>query len=149
MGRMARLRQALTDRILVLDGAMGTMLQAANLSASDFGGSALEGCNEHLNLTRPDVVRHIHAAYFDAGADIVLLVEIADSDVRRDRAKLLVYARAGVRELWLVDLTTDTIEVHREPAPDGYRLVRRVQRGETLTVEAFPDVRIPAAEILR
>lgn len=82
-------------------------------------------------------------------ADIFVLVEIADSEVRRDRAKLLVYARASVRELWLVDLTTDTIEVHREPAPDGYRLVRRVLRGETLTVEAFPDVHIPVTEILR
>ena len=68
---MTRLRQALTERILVLDGAMGTMIQAASLSAADFGGAALDGCNEHLNLTRPDVIRGIHAAYFDAGADIV------------------------------------------------------------------------------
>ena len=50
---------------------MGTMIQAANLSAADFGGPALEGCNEHLNLTRPDVIRAIHAAYVDAGADLV------------------------------------------------------------------------------
>src|SRR5438128_12685860 len=71
MRTMARLRHALADQILVLDGAMGTMLQAANLSAADFGGAALEGCNEHLNLTRPDVIRGIHAAYFDAGADLV------------------------------------------------------------------------------
>jgi 5-methyltetrahydrofolate--homocysteine methyltransferase len=66
-----RLREALTRRILVLDGAMGTMLQAAGLTAEDFGGPALEGCNEHLNLTRPDVIRRIHAAYYDAGADVV------------------------------------------------------------------------------
>lgn len=82
-------------------------------------------------------------------ADIFLVVEVADSSIERDRAKLLVYARAGVRELWLVDLTTDTIEVYREPAPDGYRLVRRVLRGDMLTVEAFPDVHIPVTEILR
>ncbi len=69
---MRDLRRALTERILVLDGAMGTMIQAANLSAEDFGGAALEGCNEHLNLTRPDVIRGIHAAYFDAGADLRL-----------------------------------------------------------------------------
>src|SRR5918996_725820 len=68
---MARLRQALQQRILVLDGAMGTMIQAADLRAADFGGAALEGCNEHLNLTRPDVVRAIHRAYLDAGADCV------------------------------------------------------------------------------
>src|SRR5688572_11824397 len=50
---------------------MGTMVQARGLTASDFGGPTYEGCNEHLNLTRPDVVREIHAAYFDAGADMV------------------------------------------------------------------------------
>src|SRR5438128_8839275 len=68
---MSSLRDALGQRILVLDGAMGTMIQAAGLTAADFGGPAYEGCNEHLNLTRPDVIRSIHAAYFDAGADII------------------------------------------------------------------------------
>ncbi|MHB8509567.1 MAG: methionine synthase [Candidatus Dormibacteria bacterium] len=62
---------ALTERILVLDGAMGTQLQVADLSAADFGGPELEGCNENLVLTRPDVVSRIHADYFAAGADIV------------------------------------------------------------------------------
>jgi len=68
---MSRLREAVTQRILVLDGAMGTMIQAANLEPGDFGGARYEGCNEHLNLTRPDVIRSIHAAYFEAGADLV------------------------------------------------------------------------------
>src|SRR5438128_55268 len=68
---MSSLRDALGQRILVLDGAMGTMIQAAGLTAADFGGPAYEGCNEHLNLTRPDVIRRIHAAYLDAGADII------------------------------------------------------------------------------
>jgi 5-methyltetrahydrofolate--homocysteine methyltransferase len=68
---MSRLREAVTQRILVLDGAMGTMIQAANLGAEDFGGARYEGCNEHLNLTQPDVIRSIHAAYFEAGADLV------------------------------------------------------------------------------
>jgi 5-methyltetrahydrofolate--homocysteine methyltransferase len=67
----ARLRDALSRRILVLDGAMGTMLQAARLTAADFGGAEFEGCNEHLNATRPDVVRGIHAAYAAAGADLI------------------------------------------------------------------------------
>ncbi len=67
----ARLRQLLQERILVLDGGMGTMLQEAQLSADDFGGPELEGCNEHLVLTRPEVIQGIHEAYFDAGADIV------------------------------------------------------------------------------
>jgi 5-methyltetrahydrofolate--homocysteine methyltransferase len=65
------LRELLGQRILVLDGAMGTMLQQRNLTAADFGGAALEGCNENLVRTRPDVVLDIHRKYFEAGSDIV------------------------------------------------------------------------------
>ena len=65
------LRELLSQRILVLDGAMGTMLQQRNLSAADFGGPALEGCNENLVRTRPDVVLDIHRKYLEAGADII------------------------------------------------------------------------------
>jgi 5-methyltetrahydrofolate--homocysteine methyltransferase len=69
--RSALLAQELRRRILVLDGAMGTMIQARGLGAEDFGGARYEGCNEHLNLTRPDVVTDIHAAYLAAGADLI------------------------------------------------------------------------------
>ena len=65
------LRELLSERILVLDGAMGTMLQQRHLTAEDFGGAALEGCNENLVRTRPDVVLNIHRKYFEAGSDIV------------------------------------------------------------------------------
>src|SRR6266849_5907585 len=65
------LRELLSQRILVLDGAMGTMLQRRELSAADFGGATLEGCNENLVRTRPDVVLDIHRKYFEAGSDIV------------------------------------------------------------------------------
>jgi 5-methyltetrahydrofolate--homocysteine methyltransferase len=66
-----KLRELLSERILVLDGAMGTMLQQRHLTAADFGGAALEGCNENLVRTRPDVVLDIHRKYFEAGSDIV------------------------------------------------------------------------------
>jgi 5-methyltetrahydrofolate--homocysteine methyltransferase len=65
------LRELLRERILILDGAMGTMLQQANLTAEDFGGPDLEGCNENLVMTRPDVVVEIHRKYLHAGADII------------------------------------------------------------------------------
>jgi 5-methyltetrahydrofolate--homocysteine methyltransferase len=65
------LHALLSQRILVLDGAMGTMLQQCDLTAADFGGAALEGCNENLVRTRPDVVLDIHRKYFEAGSDIV------------------------------------------------------------------------------
>ncbi|MBI3667960.1 MAG: homocysteine S-methyltransferase family protein [Acidobacteria bacterium] len=69
--RQRALFAALEERLLVLDGAMGTMLQQQHLTAADFGGPSLEGCNEYLNKTRPDVVRDIHRAYLEAGADII------------------------------------------------------------------------------
>ena len=62
---------ALADRILVLDGAMGTQLQECCLTADDFGGTDYEGCNENLVLTRPEVIRDVHMAYLKAGADII------------------------------------------------------------------------------
>ncbi|HET9924426.1 MAG TPA: methionine synthase [Methylomirabilota bacterium] len=69
--RSMLLTTELQRRILVLDGAMGTMIQARGLTADDFGGARYEGCNEHLNLTRPDVILDIHAAYLEAGADMI------------------------------------------------------------------------------
>ena len=70
-GREEELRELLHRRVLVLDGAMGTMLQQPSLTAEDFGGAELEGCNENLLLTRPDSIRGVHEAYFAAGADVI------------------------------------------------------------------------------
>ncbi|MDW0116710.1 methionine synthase [Sporosarcina thermotolerans] len=65
------IEQQLEKRILIIDGAMGTMLQAEDLSAHDFGGEEYEGCNEYLNILRPDILGKIHRAYLEAGADII------------------------------------------------------------------------------
>lgn len=69
--RTQALFEALAERILVLDGATGTALQGYELTAADFGGEALEGCNENLCATRPDVVRGLSEFYLRAGADVV------------------------------------------------------------------------------
>ena len=69
--RLAMLQVLLSERILILDGAIGTAIQDSGLSADDFGGPELEGCNEHLVLTRPDVVQRIHHDYLLAGADLI------------------------------------------------------------------------------
>ncbi|WP_078553250.1 methionine synthase [Bacillus alkalicellulosilyticus] len=61
----------LEKQILIIDGAMGTMLQQANLTAEDFGGEDYEGCNEYLNMTAPHVIDNIYRAYLEAGADII------------------------------------------------------------------------------
>ncbi|MCC5034177.1 methionine synthase [Streptomyces sp. WAC 00631] len=67
--RVSALREALATRVVVADGAMGTMLQAQEPTLEDF--EQLEGCNEILNVTRPDIVRSVHDAYFAVGVDCV------------------------------------------------------------------------------
>ncbi|WP_345631742.1 homocysteine S-methyltransferase family protein, partial [Streptomyces thinghirensis] len=69
MNRSDALREALASRVVVADGAMGTMLQAQDPTLEDFQG--LEGCNEILNVTRPDIVRSVHEEYFSVGVDCV------------------------------------------------------------------------------
>jgi len=69
--RIGILRRLLGERILVLDGAMGTSLQQLDLTEGDFGGAQYEGCNEYLVVTRPDAIRGVHANFLEAGADII------------------------------------------------------------------------------
>lgn len=81
-------------------------------------------------------------------ADIFLLVEVADSSLALDAgAKLALYARAGIRELWIVDLTTNSVLVHRGPRGDGYDRVTRVEPSGVLDVADLPGVQIPAAAL--
>ena len=68
---MKCIEEKLKNSILILDGAMGTMIQQEDLTAEDFGGEEYEGCNEYLVETRPDVILKIHKAYIEAGADII------------------------------------------------------------------------------
>jgi 5-methyltetrahydrofolate--homocysteine methyltransferase len=63
--------RALGDRVLVYDGAMGTNIQRHNPTAEDFGGKALEGCNDNLVLTRPDIIQSIHESFLAVGCDVV------------------------------------------------------------------------------
>ena len=138
---MTRLRAALGERILVLDGAMGTMLQAASLTADDFGGPALEGCNEHLNLTRPDVVRGVHRAYREAGADCIstntfgcapyVLGEYGLADRAFEICQVAArLAREGAGDAFVIGAmgpSTRTITVTRNVTFDDVRTGYRVQ----------------------
>src|SRR5471032_378498 len=63
--------RSLQDRVLVYDGAMGTNIQRHNPTPEDFGGKALEGCNDNLVLTRPDVIQAIHESFLAVGCDVV------------------------------------------------------------------------------
>lgn len=63
--------RAIRDRVIVFDGAMGTMIQNASLTIEQFGGPALEGANDYLTVMQPQIIRGIHRAYLEAGADVV------------------------------------------------------------------------------
>lgn len=80
--------EQLKRRILIMDGAMGTMLQQADLTAADFGGEQYEGCNENLNLTAPSVIAGIHRKYLEAGADIIETNTFGATSIVLDEYKL-------------------------------------------------------------
>lgn len=82
-------------------------------------------------------------------ADVFLVVEIANSSLSFDLGeKAAMYARHGIVELWVVDIPHDQLWVQRDPTPDGYTSVRTLQRGETVSPLAFPDVAFTVDEIL-
>ena len=93
-------------RILVVDGAMGTAIQGKGLGPEDFGGPEYEGCNEYLNLTRPDVIADIHQSYLDAGADIIetntfgaMSVVLAEYNLSQEARRINREAAAMARRL--------------------------------------------------
>ncbi len=63
--------EAIRERVIVFDGAFGTFVQGLDLGPDDFGGASLEGCNEMLTVTRPDVIEQMHRAFLDAGVDAI------------------------------------------------------------------------------
>ncbi|HEX2737655.1 MAG TPA: homocysteine S-methyltransferase family protein, partial [Acidimicrobiia bacterium] len=68
---MSEFLAALAQRVLIFDGAFGTWMQERDLGPDDFGGLELEGCNEILVATRPDLIQDLHRAFFDVGVDAV------------------------------------------------------------------------------
>jgi Uma2 family endonuclease len=81
--------------------------------------------------------------------DVLLLIEVSDTSLSYDRnVKLPLYARARIPEVWIVDLANETIERHTEPAEEGYRLVRRARRGETLESKALPALALTVDAVL-
>jgi Uma2 family endonuclease len=82
-------------------------------------------------------------------ADVLLLVEVADTSIEYDRViKVPLYARAGIPEVWLVDLTKETIELYAQPLNGAYQTSRQAARGESLTSSSIPTLTSSAESIL-
>ena len=103
-----------------------------------------------LALVRPEGERReAYRSSHPTLEDIFLVVEIADSTLTYDLGeKAAMYARAGVPDLWVIDLRGGRIVVHREPTPDGYASVQTIERGTTVRPLAFRDIEFTADEIL-
>ena len=105
-----------------------------------------------LSEVQPDLAllrRDRNVEVHPGPSDVVLLVEVADTSVAFDRqVKLPLYARAGVPEVWIVDLPAGAVEVHREPQATGYSASGQLGGGDSISPAAFPDARFSVGEIL-
>jgi Uma2 family endonuclease len=98
-------------------------------------------------LLRPRV--DFYAQGHPQPADVFLVVEVADTSVGFDRdLKAPLYARSGILEMWLVNLSDDYVAVYRQPHSTGYQDVRRMQRGQRLAPQAFPELELAVDDIL-
>jgi Uma2 family endonuclease len=109
--------------------------------------------DEHTQPQPDAALLRPRADYYAAGhptaAAILLLVEVADTSVDYDRQlKVPLYARHGVGEVWLVDLTQPRLVIYGDASPQGYRTVRILQRADVVSPAAFPDQVIPVSDIL-
>ena len=158
------------DRVELIDGEIVEMVpigsrhaacvdRLTRLFTSQVGDQAIVRVQSPIRLGRrsepqPDIALLRPRADFYASAhpgpeDVLLVVEVAETSVEADReVKLSLYGRAGVLEAWLVDLSGEIIEVHRNPSPDGYRSVQQFTRGQTLSPQAFPDLGLLVERIL-
>jgi Uma2 family endonuclease len=158
------------DRVELIDGeilemaAIGSRHAAqvnrlTRLFSRQLGDDVLVSVQNPLEIgprsePEPDVVLlRGRADYYESGhlqpSDVYFVIEVADSTVDFDRnVKALTYARSGIVEYWLVNLTIDAIEVYRQPAPNGYQFVETKQRGESIGLAALSDVTFTIDQLL-
>jgi len=157
------------DRVELIEGAIVqmspigqlhafTVMMLNNLLVQAVAGRALVSPGNPVRLTRwtepqPDLMLlRLDADYreeFVEPRHVLLVVEVADTSLAYDRGvKLRLYAQAGILEVWIVDVQHERVEVHRDPAGEGYRTVEVVPRTGRLSPAALPDAQIAVAEIL-
>jgi 5-methyltetrahydrofolate--homocysteine methyltransferase len=172
--RSCALRAAIAERVIIADGAMGTELQAADLSLADFDGH--DGCNEVLNVTRPDVVRQVHRSYLAAGADCVTtntfganlgnlseygiadrITELSEAGARLAREAADEFSAADGRTRWVLGsigpgtkLPTLGHVTFRELRDSYYENAAGLLRGgaDGLIIETCPDLLQAKAAII-
>ena len=141
------------ERILVLDGAMGTMIQRHDLQEADFRNDrlkdhhiSLKGNNDLLSITRPDIIKEIHEAYFEAGADIVETNTFSSTSIAQ--------GDYGLQD-WIYELNYQSAQIAREVAdrftvldPDKPRFVAGSIGPTNTTASLSPDVNDPGYRVV-
>lgn len=145
--------QVVSERILILDGAMGTMIQQYNLKEEDFRGERfahipgqLKGNNDLLCLTRPDVIQDIHRKYLEAGADIIETNTFSSTTVSMADYHVEEYVRE--MNLAAVKLARDLADEYTAKNPDKPRFVAGSVGPTNKTCSMSPDVNNPAYRAL-
>jgi Uma2 family endonuclease len=159
------------DRVELLDGEIVEMTpigpphasvvpRLTRLFSNQVGQHAIVSVQNPIELAvvdsepQPDLTllhprADFYATQHPGPVETLLVVEVMDTSAERDRRlKLPLYARAAIREVWLVDVGAERIEVYRQPEPDGYRQTRILRRGESTAIEALPDLAIRVDDIL-
>jgi Uma2 family endonuclease len=158
------------DRVELIEGEIVEMSPIGSRHAScvrrlnellfrDIGQAAIISVQSPIRIDdysepEPDVAvlkrrEDFYAEGHPTASDVLLLIEVADTSVEYDRnIKLPLYAKAGISEVWLVNLPQETIEIYRQPLDKTYREVRLVKRGESLEAEALSNLMLEAENIL-
>lgn len=133
--------------------------RATNLFAKRLGDLAIVSVQNPVQLSdytepQPDIVllkprEDFYEEKKISWEDAILVIEVSDTTIRRDRdVKLPLYAKAGVLELWIEDLRRNTIFVYREPGPKTYATALTFQRGDSISIAAFPDIAFKVSDLI-
>jgi Uma2 family endonuclease len=158
------------DRVELIDGeivgmaAIGSHHAACTKKSNAFftnrlGNRVIVSVQDPISLEdgtepEPDIALlhladHFYAKQHPTPADIFFILEIADTSFLYDKeVKLLKYARAGIIESWLLDLTNEEILACRSPSANGYQNIQTLKRGQSLSLLAFPDVTVLVDDVL-
>jgi Uma2 family endonuclease len=107
-----------------------------------------------ISVPQPDVTvlrprEDFYSSSYITPADVLLLVEVADSSIGYDRAyKIPLYAKAGVAEVWLVDVQARTVTIYNQPDPGGYRITTQAQANQALMSQSIPTIAVNVSDII-
>ncbi|MBR8826777.1 MAG: Uma2 family endonuclease [Gomphosphaeria aponina SAG 52.96 = DSM 107014] len=135
------------------------IISLTNILAKKLGERALISVQNTIQLDnnsqpQPDVVLlkndlEVYKTRHPQPADIFLIIEVADTTIKSDRSvKIPLYARANIPEVWLVDINEQTVEVYGNNQLNNYQTMAKFTGDETVTIMAFPDVKIPVNQII-